>query len=102
MKTQSRKIIPLGLTAAVLVLALVALYACKKNEPAQTTPAEAVKAAVAEAIEQTTCPIMGGAIDKKYFTEYKGKKVYFCCPGCKPKFEADPEKYAAKLPQFKQ
>jgi len=104
MKTQSRKIVSFGLTAAVLLVALVALHGCKKSEPAQTTPAEAVqavKAVVAEAIEQTTCPIMGGAIDKKLFTEYKGKKVYFCCPGCKLKFEEDPEKYIAKLPQFK-
>jgi YHS domain-containing protein len=34
------------------------------------------------------------------FVEYKGKKVYFCCADCKAKFEADPEKYIAKLPQF--
>ncbi|MHC4998639.1 MAG: YHS domain-containing protein, partial [Planctomycetota bacterium] len=32
--------------------------------------------------------------------EYKGKKVYFCCPGCDEKFTADPEKYLGKLPQF--
>jgi YHS domain-containing protein len=59
------------------------------------------KAVVAEVIEQKTCPIMGGPIDKTVFTEYKGKKVYFCCPACKPKFEANPEKYIAQLPQFK-
>ena len=53
------------------------------------------------AIEQTTCPVMGGAINKNIFTEYKGKKVYFCCAGCEQQFKKDPEKYAAKLPQFK-
>jgi Cu(I)/Ag(I) efflux system membrane fusion protein len=51
--------------------------------------------------EQKTCPVMGGAIDKNVFTEYKGKKVYFCCPACKPEFEKNPEKYLHKLPQFK-
>jgi YHS domain-containing protein len=45
---------------------------------------------------------MGGAINKDIFTEYKGKKVYFCCPGCVDRFKADPEKYLAKLPQFNQ
>jgi YHS domain-containing protein len=50
--------------------------------------------------EQKTCPIMGNPINKELYAEYKGKKVYFCCPGCKPKFEGDPEKYVAKLPQF--
>ncbi len=29
--------------------------------------------------------------------DYKGKTYYFCCPGCRAKFEADPEKYLAKL-----
>ncbi|MBC8471602.1 MAG: YHS domain-containing protein [Planctomycetes bacterium] len=59
--------------------------------------------AVAAAIEQTTCPIMeGNPINKALFVEYKGKKVYFCCPGCEEKFKAEPEKYVAKLPQFKQ
>lgn len=27
------------------------------------------------------------------YMEYKGKKYFFCCPGCKHKFESDPEKY---------
>jgi YHS domain-containing protein len=64
-----------------------------KTEPAKE---------IVSAAEQTTCPIMGGAIDKAVFVEYQGKKVYFCCPGCEGKFEAEPEKYVVKLPQFKQ
>ncbi len=26
-------------------------------------------------------------------SDYKGKTYYFCAPGCKRKFDADPEKY---------
>jgi len=52
--------------------------------------------------EQTTCPVMGGTINKNIFTEYKGKKVYFCCAGCIEKFEENPEEYISKLPQFKE
>jgi len=51
--------------------------------------------------EQVMCPVMGGPIKKDIYTEYKGRKVYFCCPMCKGKFEATPEKYLDKLPQFK-
>jgi len=29
----------------------------------------------------------------KWKAEYKGKTYYFCAPGCKTAFEADPEKY---------
>jgi YHS domain-containing protein len=29
----------------------------------------------------------------KLVSEYKGKTYYFCAPGCKKAFDADPEKY---------
>lgn len=86
------------LLAGFLLVGLIALDGCKKSEPA--APPESEEVASAE-IEQTICPVMKGAINKNLFTEYKGKKVYFCCAGCKGKFEKEPEKYIAKLPQFK-
>ncbi len=49
---------------------------------------------------QTKCPVSGKPIDPEHFVEYQGKKVYFCCPHCPAAFQADPEKYLAKLPQF--
>jgi YHS domain-containing protein len=57
-----------------------------------------------EATEQKFCPITGKPIDKekRYWTMYKGKRVYFCCSMCKAEFEKDPEKYIKNLPQFKQ
>ena len=87
------------LLVSTLMLTMFSLTGCKKkSEPA--APAE-TKQVVSEAIEQKTCPVMGGAINKELYTEYKGKKVYFCCPGCKEKFEKEPDKYISKLPQFK-
>ena len=88
----------IAVLTTVLVAGLFMLAGCKKkSEP--TAPAE-TKQVVSEAIEQKTCPVMGGAINKELYTEYKGKKVYFCCPGCKEKFEKEPDKYIPKLPQF--
>jgi YHS domain-containing protein len=49
---------------------------------------------------QTMCPVSGKPIDPEHFVEYKGKKVYFCCPKCPAAFEKEPEKYLSKLPQF--
>jgi YHS domain-containing protein len=49
---------------------------------------------------QTTCPVSGKEIDASHSVEYKGEKVYFCCPNCPKAFEGDPEKFVAKLPQF--
>jgi YHS domain-containing protein len=51
---------------------------------------------------QTLCPVSGKPIDPEHSVEYKGKKVYFCCPNCPAAFEKDPEKYADKLPQLKE
>lgn len=33
----------------------------------------------------------------KHVVEYKSEKVYFCCDGCKVKFDAKPEKYMKKV-----
>lgn len=41
-------------------------------------------------------PVCGIPIDMnnpKHIVTYNGEKVYFCCDGCKTKFDADPEKY---------
>jgi len=29
-------------------------------------------------------------------SDYQGRKIYFCAPGCKVKFDKEPEKYIAK------
>ncbi len=41
-------------------------------------------------------PICKMTVDEqtaKFTSEYKGTKYYFCAPGCKKTFDADPEKY---------
>lgn len=47
---------------------------------------------------QTICPVMGNAINPEVFIEYRGVKVYFCCPPCIEKFQADPDNYLSELP----
>jgi YHS domain-containing protein len=46
---------------------------------------------------QTICPITGKEIDKKFYTDYEGKRVYFCCENCPAEFKKDPAKYVKKL-----
>ncbi len=109
---------------AVVLALLFCVQGCKKEEPtakqstsqmhdhadhmnAEMTETTNEIAKTAEetvaAGEQTTCPVMvGRPIDKNLFVEYEGKKVYFCCQGCVATFNADPEKYIAKLPQFQE
>ncbi len=104
--------------------ALVLLASCPKETPKTETPTKASESTpapmnheamsmpakqeataapatqAAQIVEQTTCPVMGGPIDKNIFVEYQGKKVYFCCKDCLALFNANPEKYISKLPQF--
>ncbi len=47
--------------------------------------------------EQTNCPVLGGEIDKKFYVDHMGKRVYFCCKMCIEKFNEEPEKYMKKL-----
>ena len=107
------------LVAAAALALLAFVQGCQKEEPtaqppsnqpqaeslastAQETAAEAAEVAetVAETIEQTTCPVMGGPINKAIFVEHEGQKVYFCCKGCETQFQENPEKYVKLLPQF--
>ena len=61
-----------------------------------TTPAPAATAPEAKAPAdhaQTTCPVMGGKINKAIFADCQGKRVYFCCDACPAEFKKDPAKY---------
>jgi YHS domain-containing protein len=49
----------------------------------------------------TKCPVSGDDADKSITSDYKGKKVAFCCEDCQKDFEKDPAKYAAKLEEKK-
>ena len=44
-------------------------------------------------------PICGMNVDEKtaqHKSEYEGQTFYFCAPGCKVKFDANPAQYAKK------
>ena len=70
---------------------------------AQPGPAGAAKAPAVFSAPQPVgtaarCPVTGEPLTVQADTarsEYQGKYVYFCCPGCKPQFDADPEKFLA-------
>ena len=70
----------------MIFLGSFSLKAEKKDEP----EAKEVKA-------QTICPVMGGKINKKFFVDVKGFRIYVCCPGCNGKIKKNPDKYIKKL-----
>lgn len=46
---------------------------------------------------QTTCPVMKGEIDRRYYVDYEGKRIFVCCPGCLGSVKQDPTKYLKEL-----
>jgi YHS domain-containing protein len=78
-------------TMRMLILAL-ALAACGAGSLWAATPTAATAGK-----PQTVCPVLGGNINKQYYADYKGKRIYFCCAGCDQEFLKNPEKYMQKL-----
>ncbi len=111
MKVKRIHLITVWLFVGVLLVGMIALQGCETSElsGSGTSVEEKHEAMImsepetvfAQTAVQTTCPIMGTAIDKNAYAVYQGKKVYFCCAGCETPFFENPEKYLAKLPQFK-
>jgi YHS domain-containing protein len=48
---------------------------------------------------QTKCPVSGEEIDKTVFSDYSGRRIYFCCKKCVATFKKDPGAVLAKMDQ---
>ncbi len=59
--------------------------------------AQATTVPAAEVKPQTTCPVMGGKINKDLYVDHAGKRIYVCCQGCIAPIKADPDKFIKKL-----
>lgn len=79
----------LVLTVFLLTIAIaMACDCCGSKASAEPAKIKTVSA---------VCPVMGNKIPDVTKAAgksvYKGKTYYFCCKGCKPVFDKDPEKY---------
>jgi YHS domain-containing protein len=79
------KVVPIILLVAGLFAAGIAINSSQAAERGAKIKA------------QTVCPVLGGAIDKRLYVDYKGYRIYFCCDGCPEEFKKNPEKYMKKL-----
>ena len=100
---------PLALSTFAFALGVALGAAACGSAPSPATPATPAAAAAPAAVvkapgdakigDTTKCPVSGeefvvAASSPK--TEHDGKTYYFCCGGCKKKFEAEPGKFAKK------
>lgn len=68
-----------------------ALAAAQKRWKVIRSPAVAVTKGVLLDLGNATCPVRGGEVDCRTFTEWKGLRIGHCCPGCEKALLARPE-----------
>ena len=74
------------------IVAMLAVGLCAVTSFAQKKPKD----------PEIRCAVQGSktsikqAMKDKMFTDYKGRRYFFCCSGCPEEFKAHPEKYAKK------
>ena len=80
------------------------VYFCCKGcpEKMKADPDKYFKKTAAEGVlfenVQTTCPVTGDKLtDKSVYTDYEGRRIYFCCKPCVEKFNKDPQKYLTAM-----
>jgi xanthine dehydrogenase accessory factor len=84
---------------AISIMAQIIQLQNSKAAPLAFEKFEEIKADGGKAPQYYINPVCGVPVDMnnpKHVVEYKGEKVYFCCDGCKVKFDAEPEKYMMK------
>ncbi|GHF04117.1 YHS domain-containing protein [Pseudolysinimonas yzui] len=69
-----------------------------QHEHDHTSPA----AATAAEADLAVCPVMPSNVVVKseaekagYYRDHDGERYWFCCGGCGPRFDADPERFVA-------
>ena len=80
---------------SVMGAVVVSVWVCGAAETPAVAPAESGKAAAVKSQEK--CPVMGGAVNKKLYVDYEGKRIYVCCKGCIPELKKNAAKYVEKL-----
>ncbi len=79
-----RKIAYTSLLALALLAPVAASAHPQKGVKGKKTAAAAKCAVTGEKIAN---------VKTATYSDYEGKRYYFCCPGCKPQFDADPMKF---------
>jgi xanthine dehydrogenase accessory factor len=80
---------------AVSVLAEIVQVRAANSKPAAKKKAAAVLPVINTETKDPICGMMVDMSKAKHKSEYQSRWFYFCCAGCKQKFEAEPARYAS-------
>ncbi len=68
-----------------------------KKPVREIEPPTTKREAAAVSTRQLLCPLMGEKIDKKYYVDHNGKRIYVCCAGCVKTVKKKPEQFIKRL-----
>jgi len=84
--------------AALMVAGVLGVAGWSMAKEEAKAPAAPPQTQPAAAPVNKFCPLAPDhEVDPTVTTVYKGKTIGFCCEGCVPKFEKDPERYVKNL-----
>lgn len=89
-------------TSVLMVLFTLWVTACAAEEDDHVHGQEGAIASLEHVqVTNAICPVMPDMkAEPDIFTDYEGKRIYFCCRNCRAAFGKNPEKYLPRLPQF--
>lgn len=71
--------------------------AASSTVPSASPSAQGTPVAFRDTEGRLKCPVMGTQIasekEASGFSDHDGKRYFFCCGACKPKFDTDPHQY---------
>ena len=90
-----RRFLTSSLLAGAMLMLPGATFAAPPQTGAQTEPPAATAPS-----GKPVCPVTLHEIEDPAdaaYSDYQGKRYYFCCPACKPKFDKKPRRYIRAL-----
>lgn len=78
---------------AVSILAEIVQVSKLRPSPVEIKNATAISAPASAEAKDPICGMIVDTSRGNYKSEYQGTVLYFCCAGCKQKFEREPERY---------
>jgi len=75
------------------------IYFCRNGckDKFKADPQKYLKTLPEVSTAQVHCPVTGQVISPEYSAEVNGKRVYFCCGACAPKYKENPARYPAEV-----
>jgi hypothetical protein len=93
-----RKILT-ALAILCMLMAVTTSISCSSRDRGEQNQ-EKTETSTPAKIYQMRDAFSGKLVNRRIYTDYEGKRIYFCCPNSRDDFLKDPEKYINKFKEL--